>query len=67
MSIERLILEYLPPNLEVNVYFWPKQRSTFSQINIAIVKWHKNSILYIDGTSWNGNITRLIYIAYTIS
>ena len=59
-----------PPShskLDLNVYFSPKQRSTFSQISIAIVNSHQSSILYIDRTSWNCNITRSIHVACTIS
>ena len=53
-----------PSNLDVTVYFWPKQISPiFSQISIAIVNWNQNSILYIERTC---NITRLIHITWTI-
>ena len=44
------------PKLDVNVYFWLKQKSTFSKISIAIVDPHQNSILYIDIISWDCNI-----------
>ena len=36
------------PNLDVNVCFWPKQRSTFSQMSIAIVNSNENSILFLN-------------------
>ena len=53
------------PNQDVDAYFWRKQRSTFSQMSIAIVNSHQSSILYIGRTSWNCNITRLFHIACT--
>ena len=59
--------QFLTPNLDVNVYFWPKQRSTFSQISIAFINLHQNSTLYIDRSSWNCNIVHLIHIASMIS
>ena len=55
-----------PPNLDANIYFWRKESSTFSQINITIVNSHQNSILYIDRNSWNCNIIHSIHIACTI-
>ena len=55
------------PKLDINVYFWLKQKFTFSEISIAIVDSHQNFILYIDIISWDCNSTRLIRIACTIS
>ena len=52
--------------LNVNVYFWAKQSSAFSQNSTAIVSLHQNYILYNDRISWNCNITRFIRITYTI-
>ena len=52
--------------LNVNVYFWAKQSSAFSQNGTAIVSLHQNYILYNDRISWNCNITRFIRITYTI-
>ena len=62
--------KFWPPSyskLDLNVYFSAKQRSTLSQISIAIVNSHQSSLLYIDRTSWNCNITRSVHIACTIS
>ena len=57
MSIRLLNRDPLLPDLDVNVYFWPKQRYTFSQISIAIAILHQNSILHIDRPSSNCNIS----------
>ena len=51
----------------LNVHFWPKWRSIFSQRSIAVVYSHQNSVLSVDRTFWNCNITSLIHIACTIS
>ena len=56
------------------LHFYAEWRQTinlfyllFYITSIVIVNWHQNSILHIDRTSWNCNITRLIHITCTIS
>ena len=63
--IRHLGFDSLPPNLYTNVYFWRKQRSTSSQINIVNIDSHQTTILHMDRASWNCDRTRLIHIACT--